>query len=53
MLDEQTNPLPDARPQADHAFARIGGIPYRKAEAQEALAHTLEFFGGHLGQATK
>lgn len=35
-------------PEADHAFARIGGIPYREAEATEALGHTLAFFQAHL-----
>ena len=35
-------------PDADHAFARIGGLTYRKQEADEALALTLRFFSEHL-----
>lgn len=31
-------------PDADHAFARHGGKPYRKADADRALALTLDFF---------
>jgi len=36
-------------PDADHAFARHGGKPYRKADADRALALTVEFFRRHLG----
>jgi len=54
LLERRLRPNPlvtiHKYPEADHAFARIGGIPYRKAEAGEALAHTLEFFGEHLGK---
>jgi carboxymethylenebutenolidase len=54
LLERRLRPNPlvtiHKYPEADHAFARIGGIPYSKAEADEALAHTLEFFGGHLGK---
>jgi carboxymethylenebutenolidase len=35
-------------PDADHAFARHGGLTYRKAEADRALELTLDFFGNHL-----
>ena len=35
-------------PDADHAFARHGGLTYRKKEADEALALTLQFFDRHL-----
>jgi carboxymethylenebutenolidase len=35
-------------PEADHAFARHGGLTYRKAEADEALKVTLDFFDNHL-----
>ena len=35
-------------PEADHAFARHGGLTYRKAEADEALEVTLDFFDDHL-----
>jgi len=38
-------------PEADHAFARIGGIPYRQDDAQRALGLTLEFFARHLRDA--
>jgi len=36
-------------PDADHAFARHGGKTYRKADADRALALTLDFFRQHLG----
>ena len=36
-------------PEADHAFARYGGKPYRKADAERALALTVEFFRQYLG----
>lgn len=39
-------------PEADHAFARIGGLTYRKEEADEALGITLDFFDRHLAQET-
>ena len=44
------NPLVEIHqyPDADHAFARKGGKPYRKAEADRALALSVEFFGRHL-----
>jgi carboxymethylenebutenolidase len=35
-------------PNADHAFARYGGLTYRKGEADRALELTLDFFGMHL-----
>ena len=35
-------------PNADHAFARIGGLTYSKPEADRALALTLDFFRQHL-----
>ena len=35
-------------PNADHAFARLGGKPYSKPEADRALDLSLEFFGRHL-----
>jgi carboxymethylenebutenolidase len=34
---------------ADHAFARVGGQPYREDAAQLANSRTLEFFKQHLG----
>jgi len=35
-------------PDADHAFARYGGKPYRKADADRALALTVDFFRRNL-----
>ena len=37
-------------PEADHAFARHGGLTYRKAEADKALKVTLDFFDNHLAK---
>lgn len=52
LLERKLRPNPlvtiHQYPEADHAFARIGGIPYRKPEADQALGHTLEFFQAHL-----
>lgn len=52
LLERKLRPNPFVTihqyPEADHAFARIGGIPYRKAEADRALALTLDFFSQHL-----
>jgi carboxymethylenebutenolidase len=36
-------------PGAPHAFARRGGIPYSKPEADKALRISLDFFAKHLG----
>jgi carboxymethylenebutenolidase len=36
-------------PEADHAFARHGSRVYRQADAERALALSVEFFGKHLG----
>lgn len=35
-------------PEADHAFARIGGLTYSQPEAELALSRTLEFFDTQL-----
>lgn len=35
-------------PNADHAFARYGGLTYSKSESDRALGLTLDFFGNHL-----
>ena len=35
-------------PDADHAFARKGGKPYRKEDSDRALALSVEFFREHL-----
>jgi len=41
-------------PEADHAFARHGGKTYRKAEADRALALSVEFLRRHLaGEARR
>jgi carboxymethylenebutenolidase len=37
-------------PDADHAFARLGGKTYSKPEADRALKLSLEFFGRHLSE---
>ena len=44
------NPLVEIHkfPEADHAFARKGGRPYREEDAQRALGLSLEFFGRNL-----
>jgi carboxymethylenebutenolidase len=44
------NPLVEIHkyPDADHAFARHGGRTYSKAEADRALALSLDFFKQHL-----
>tara|TARA_R110002110_G_scaffold12692_16_gene60230 strand:+ start:1768 stop:2472 length:705 start_codon:yes stop_codon:yes gene_type:complete len=36
-------------PEMDHAFARVGGAHYDKANADEANDRTLKFFARHLG----
>jgi carboxymethylenebutenolidase len=52
LLERKLRPNPlvtiHQYPEADHAFARIGGIPYRKPEAERALTLTLDFFNHHL-----
>ncbi len=35
-------------PDADHAFARKGGVPYREADAQLAFARSRDFFDRYL-----
>ena len=35
-------------PGAPHAFARLGGIPYSKPEADKALGISVDFFGKYL-----
>jgi len=52
LLERRLSPNPlvtiEKYPDADHAFARHGGRPYRKADADRALALTVEFFRKHL-----
>ena len=44
------NPLVEIHkyPEADHAFARKGGRPYREDDAARALALSVDFFRRHL-----
>ncbi|HXQ51276.1 MAG TPA: dienelactone hydrolase family protein [Stellaceae bacterium] len=53
MLERRLAPNPlvtiEKYPDADHAFARHGGRPYRKDDADRALGLTVEFFRRHLG----
>ena len=52
LLMRRLSPLPlvtiHQYPDADHAFARIGGLTYSAPEAAAALARTLDFFDTHL-----
>ena len=52
LLERRLSPNPlvtiHKYPGADHAFARHGGKTYRKAEADRALALTVDFFRQHL-----
>ena len=52
LLERRLSPNPlvtiHKYPEADHAFARYGGKPYRKADAERALGLTVEFFRRHL-----
>lgn len=52
LLERRLGSLPGVTihkyPEADHAFARVGGIPFRQAEADEAFEHSVRFFGQHL-----
>ncbi len=52
MLERRLSPNPlvtiHKYPDADHAFARHGGKPYRKQDAERALALSVEFFDRHL-----
>jgi carboxymethylenebutenolidase len=53
LLERRLAPNPlvtiEKYPDADHAFARHGGKPYRKADADRALGLTVDFFKRHLG----
>ena len=52
LLERRLSPNPlvtiHKYPEADHAFARHGGRPYRKDDADRALALSVEFFRKHL-----
>jgi carboxymethylenebutenolidase len=52
MLERRLSPNPlvtiHKYPEADHAFARHGGVPYRQAEAELALERSVAFFDAHL-----
>jgi carboxymethylenebutenolidase len=53
LLERRLSPNPlvtiHKYPDADHAFARKGGKPYRKNDADRALASSVEFLHRHLG----
>jgi carboxymethylenebutenolidase len=53
LLERRLSPNPlvtlHKYPDADHAFARHGGKPFRQADADRALGLTVEFFRRHLG----
>ena len=53
LLERKLSPNPlvtiHKYPEADHAFARHGGNPYRKDDADRALGLTVDFFKQHLG----
>jgi carboxymethylenebutenolidase len=52
LLERRLSPNPlvtiEKYPEADHAFARHGGKPYRKAEADRALGLSIDFFRKYL-----
>jgi carboxymethylenebutenolidase len=52
LLERRLSPNPLVTiwkyPDADHAFARKGGLPYREAEAQLAFARSRQFFDRYL-----
>jgi len=52
LLERKLSPNPlvtiHKYPEADHAFARIGGKPYRKEDADRAERLSLAFFDEHL-----
>jgi carboxymethylenebutenolidase len=52
LLERRLSPTPlvsiHKYPDADHAFARKGGKPYRKEDADRALHLSVEFFRQHL-----
>jgi carboxymethylenebutenolidase len=52
LLERRLSPNPlvilHKYPDADHAFARLGGKTYSKPEADRALALSLDFFREHL-----
>jgi len=54
LLERRLSPNPLVTiykyPDADYAFARIGGKTYSKPETDRALALTLDFFNEHLGR---
>jgi carboxymethylenebutenolidase len=53
LLERRLSPNPlvtiHKYPEADHAFARRGGRPYRAADAERALGLSVDFFRRHLG----
>jgi carboxymethylenebutenolidase len=55
LLERKLSPNPlvtiHKYPEADHAFARTGGKPYRKEDADRAERLSLAFFDEHLHSA--
>ena len=53
LLERRLSPNPlvtiHKYPDADHAFARIGGKTYSKPESDRALGLTIDFFRKYLG----
>ena len=53
MLERRLSPNPFVTihkyPEADHAFARKGGRPYREDDSKRALGLSVEFFREQLG----
>ena len=53
LLERRLSPNPlvtiHKYPDADHAFARKGGKPYRKEDADRALGLSVDFFRRYLG----
>jgi carboxymethylenebutenolidase len=52
LIERRLSPNPLVQihkyPEADHAFARHGSKVYRKADADRALALSVDFFRQHL-----
>lgn len=52
LVERRLSPNPlvtiEKYPGAPHAFARLGGIPYSKPEADKALGLSVDFFGKYL-----
>ncbi|MFM0116920.1 dienelactone hydrolase family protein [Paraburkholderia nemoris] len=57
LLERKLSPNPHVMihkyPDADHAFARVGGIPYRKDDADRAESLSLAFFDQYLSNSNE